>query len=88
MALTHSLTCCCVAEYNELRGIECALWDFATPCCCVAGEGLLGRFLEVLMRRLLLDSGAGELTGLAADALLPLILAHPQAYQHIGRCRH
>ncbi|DBA71387.1 TPA: hypothetical protein ACH3X2_011192 [Trebouxia sp. C0005] len=49
-----------------------------------AGEGLLGRFLEVLMRRLLLDSGAGELTGLAADALLPLILAHPQAYQHIG----
>ena len=40
------------------------------------------------MRRLLLDSGAGELTGLAADALLPLILAHPQAYQHIGGCRH
>ncbi len=36
------------------------------------------------MRRLLLDSGAGALTGLAADALLPLILAHPQAYQQIG----
>ncbi|DBA87589.1 TPA: hypothetical protein ACH3X1_004612 [Trebouxia sp. C0004] len=49
-----------------------------------SGEGLLSRFLEVLMRRLLLDSGAGELTGQAADALLPLILAHPQAYQHIG----
>ncbi len=58
------------------------------PCCCVAGEGLLSGFLEVLMRRLLFDTGAGELTGLAADALLPLILAHSQAYQHIGRCRH
>lgn len=52
----------------------------------VAGrdEGLLSRFLEVLVRKLLLDSGAGDLTGLAADALLPLILAHPQAYQQIG----
>lgn len=48
------------------------------------GEGMLSRFLEVLVRKLLLDSGAGDLTGLAADALLPLILAHPQAYQHIG----
>lgn len=47
-------------------------------------EGLLSGFLEVLVRRLLLDSGAGDLTGLAADALLPLILAHPQAYQQIG----
>lgn len=55
-------------------------------CVCVAGrdEGLLSRFLEVLVRKLLLDSGAGDLTALAADALLPLILAHPQAYQHIG----
>ena len=45
---------------------------------------MLSRFLEVLVRNLLLDSGAGNLTGLAADALLPLILAHPQTYQHIG----
>lgn len=52
----------------------------------VAGrdEGLLSCFLAVLVRKLLLDSGAGDLTALAADALLPLILAHPQAYQHIG----
>jgi len=67
---------------------EPAVCNKVMPCCCAAGEGLLSRFLEVLMRRLLLDSGAGELTGLAADALLPLILAHPQAYQHIGRCNH
>lgn len=53
---------------------------------CVSGrgQGMLSRFLEVLVRKLLLDSGAGALTGLAADALLPLILAHPQAYQDIG----
>ena len=45
---------------------------------------MLSCFLEVLVRKLLLDSGAADLTGLAADALLPLILAHPLAYQHIG----
>lgn len=47
-------------------------------------EGLLGRFLELIIRRLLLDSMGSNLTGLAADALLPLILAHPTTYQHIG----
>ena len=46
---------------------------------------MLSRFVEVLVRRLLVDNGAGELTGLAADALLPLILAHPQAFQHTGK---
>lgn len=55
-------------------------------CHAGAGEGLLKGFLEVLVRHLLLDNGGSELTGLAADALLPLILAHPQAYQHIGKC--
>ena len=58
----------------------------STPVSHAGGsEGLLGRFLELVMRRLLLDSSTGgSLTGLAADALLPLILAHPTAYQHLG----
>lgn len=50
------------------------------------GEGMLCGFLDLVLRCLLLDSSmAGSLTGLAADALLPLILGHPTAYQHIGR---
>lgn len=50
------------------------------------GEGLLTGFLELVLRCLLLDSSmAGSLTGLAADALLPLILGHPNAYQLIGK---
>lgn len=60
---------------SSLADQEASECNTMMPCCCVTGEGLLGRFLEVLMRRLLLDSGAGELTGLAADALLPLILS-------------
>ena len=66
------------------HGIHFPCLNKVFVCASGRGEGMLSRFLEVLVRKLLLDSGAGDLTGLAADALLPLILAHPHAYQHIG----
>ena len=66
------------------NGVDYLFLYQGVVCASGRGEGLLSRFLEVLVRKLLLDSGAGDLTGLAADALLPLILAHPQAYHHIG----
>ncbi|KAK9812956.1 hypothetical protein WJX72_006385 [[Myrmecia] bisecta] len=50
-----------------------------------AGEPpVLARFLEVVMRRLLLEEYGRDVVEHAADALLPLILAYPSAYQHIG----
>ena len=50
-----------------------------------AGKSLLAGFLEVLFRRLLLEDLGNDTVELAADALLPLILAHPDAYKSLGR---
>lgn len=45
---------------------------------------MLAHFLRLLMRRLLLEDLARESVDRAAAALLPLILAQPAAFQHIG----
>lgn len=50
-----------------------------------AGKSLLADFLELLFRRLLQEDLGNDTVELAADALLPLILAHPDAYQSLGR---
>jgi len=50
-----------------------------------ADNSLLAGFVEVLFRRLLLEDLGNDTVELAADALLPLILAHPDAFQSLGR---
>ena len=49
-----------------------------------AGKSLLAGFPELLFRRLLLEDLGNDTVELAADALLPLILAHLDAYQSLG----
>eukprot|EP00884_Botryococcus_braunii_P007867 jgi/Botrbrau1/17081/Bobra.0647s0003.1 len=48
------------------------------------GGSSLAPFLEVLLKRLLLEDASRDTVELAADALLPLILAHHQVFQHLG----
>ncbi len=64
-------------------GLSSACCLQGRPLC--AGKSLLARFLELLFRRLLLEDLGNDTVELAADALLPLILAHPDAYQSLGR---
>ena len=49
-----------------------------------AGKAILAGFLELVFRRLLLEDLGNDTVELAADALLPLILAHIDAYQSLG----
>ncbi len=51
-----------------------------------SGGSLLAGFLERVMRRLLLEDVGRDVVELAADALLPLIAAHPAAFQSLGAC--
>ena len=57
-----------------------------TVMCCHVGAGneVLASFLELVFRRLLLEDLGNDTVELAADALLPLILAHTDAYQSLG----
>lgn len=63
-------------------GLQAPAKRLCRPPC--AGKSLLAGFLEVLFRRLLLEDLGNDTVELAADALLPLILAHPDAYQSLG----
>ena len=45
---------------------------------------MLAHFLRLLMRRLLLEDLPRESVDRSAAALLPLILAQPAAFHHIG----
>lgn len=59
---------------EELHGLTCA------------GGSLLGGFLELIVRRLLLEDLGKDTLELAADALFPLVLSHMSAFQSIGEC--
>ena len=50
-----------------------------------AGGRLLAGFVELLFRRLLLEDLGNDTAELAADALLPLILAHSDAFRSFGK---
>ncbi|RYR02507.1 hypothetical protein Ahy_B06g081302 isoform B [Arachis hypogaea] len=47
-------------------------------------EGLLSRFLRSLLQLLLFEDYSSDLTSVAADALLPLILCEQSLYQKLG----
>ncbi|MED6185123.1 hypothetical protein PIB30_053962 [Stylosanthes scabra] len=47
-------------------------------------EGLLSRFLRSLLQFLLFEDYSSDLTSVAADALLPLILCEQSLYQKLG----
>ncbi|CAL0301805.1 unnamed protein product [Lupinus luteus] len=47
-------------------------------------EGLLSRFLRSLLQLLLFEDYSSDLTSVAADALLPLILCEQGLYQRLG----
>ena len=49
-----------------------------------AGGSLLGGFLELVVRRLLLEDLGKDTLEMAADALFPLILSHTSAFQSLG----
>jgi hypothetical protein len=57
-----------------------ALGQHAMP----SGQPVAAHFLEVLLRRLLLDETPLDLTELAADSLLPLTLMEPGVFQAAG----
>ncbi|EIE26728.1 hypothetical protein COCSUDRAFT_46205 [Coccomyxa subellipsoidea C-169] len=48
------------------------------------GGSLLGGFMELVIRRLLLEDLGKDTLELAADALFPLILSHTAAFQSLG----
>ena len=53
--------------------------------CCAAGGGpVLAHFLQLLMRRLLLEDLPRESVDRSSAALLPLIIAQPAAFHFIG----
>ena len=48
------------------------------------GAPALAAFQEAILRRLLLADAGRDLVELAADALLPLLLAHPADFKALG----
>jgi len=48
------------------------------------GAPALAGFQEAILRRLLLADAGRDLVDLAADALLPLLVAHPADFQALG----
>lgn len=48
------------------------------------GKALLAAFLEVLLKRLLLEAAGCNAVEIAADAALALILAEPAAFRSLG----
>ena len=50
----------------------------------INSAGRMESFLEVLLKRILLEDAAPELTDAAGDCLLPLILCHPAAFERLG----
>jgi len=51
---------------------------------CAGGAPALAGFQEAILRRLLLADAGRDLVDLAADALLPLLVAHPADFQALG----
>ena len=47
----------------------------------------LAGFQEAILRRLLLSDAGRDLVEVAADALLPLLIAHPADFQALGGCQ-
>lgn len=58
--------------------------------CMPAGEGgpALARFMWVVLQILLASNTDRDVTDSAADALLPLMLAFPSAFQQLGMGRN
>ena len=60
-------------------------WDHALQQVTRAGGApALAAFQEAILRRLLLADAGRDLVELAADALLPLLLAHPADFKALG----
>lgn len=62
---------------RRLRIVNCR-------CSGEANKPLLVHFLEGLLRRLLLDAAGRDAVEAAADCLLALILAEPNAFRSLG----
>ncbi|BDA40620.1 probable Exportin-4 [Coccomyxa sp. Obi] len=61
-----------------------ALASGAAGIAAAQGGSLLGGFLELIVRRLLLEDLGKDTLELAADALFPLVLSHMSAFQSLG----
>ena len=78
-----------LARGSMLPGLDseaCSLEHALQLMECAGGAPALAAFQEAILRRLLLADAGRDLVELAADALLPLLLAHPADFKALGEC--